>query len=357
MSSSLWHKFPRCVRHPKAYAWLQLQNVFGLAPNTIEAYARALEEFFTFCASFNIDPSCAKRGHVVGFVRELSERPSKSGRGDDAIGSDPRLSNATLQQRITALRLFFDYLTEEGVRWDNPVSRGRYTPGKCFGGRRTRTLVPRFTKLSWIPSDDEWKKVLEAVVCEPARNRLMLAFAYDAALRREELCSLRTDDLDPSRRLLRIRAETTKSRMDRVVPYSAATSDLFCLYLAERRQVSRARGPLFLSESRRNRSQPVTLWTWSKVVRRIAKRARLPRFSTHTLRHLCLTDLARSGWDVHEIAKLAGHRSIQTTLRYIHLSGRELSEKVAKGMAAIHQARVAQLADPVEAQHERGPIQ
>jgi integrase len=33
---------------------------------------------------------------------------------------------------------------------------------------------------------------------EPIRNRVMLALAYDAALRREELCSLRTDDLDPA---------------------------------------------------------------------------------------------------------------------------------------------------------------
>jgi len=39
----------------------------------------------------------------------------------------------------------------------------------------------------------------------------MLALAYDSALRREELCSLRTDDLDPAHRTLRVRAETTKN--------------------------------------------------------------------------------------------------------------------------------------------------
>ena len=62
--------------------------------------------------------------------------------------------------------------------------------------------------------------------------------------------------------------------------------------------ISRARGPLFLSESRRNYGQPVTLWTWSKVIRRIAVSAGVPRFSTHTTRHLCLTDLARMGWEL-----------------------------------------------------------
>ncbi len=87
---------------------------------------------------------------------------------------------------------------------------------------------------------------------EPIRNRVMLALAYDAALRREELCSLRTDDLDPAHRTLRVRAETTKTRRERVVPYSAPTGVLLAEYLRHRATLSRARGPLFLSESRRN---------------------------------------------------------------------------------------------------------
>ncbi|GAF43645.1 site-specific integrase [Rhodococcus wratislaviensis] len=108
----------------------------------------------------------------------------------------------------------------------------------------------------------------------------MLALAYDAALRREELCALRTDDLDPAHRTLRIRAETTKNRLERVVPYSAPTGVLLSDYLAHRASLSRARGSLFLSESRRNHAQPLSLGTWSKVVRRIALTADVPRFST-----------------------------------------------------------------------------
>ncbi|PYV50834.1 MAG: integrase, partial [Acidobacteria bacterium] len=37
------------------------------------------------------------------------------------------------------------------------------------------------------------------------------------------------------------------------------------------------------------------------------------------------------------------HRSVQTTLLYIHLSGRDLSRKLASGMAQIHARRVAML--------------
>src|ERR1700726_117163 len=91
--------------------------------------------------------------------------------------------------------------------------------------------------------------------------------------------------------------------------------------------IAKSRGLLFLSESPRNYASPLSLWTWSKVVRQIADRAGLPQFSTHTFRHLCLTDLARAGWDLHEIALFAGHRNPQTTLLYIHLSGRDVPQR------------------------------
>jgi integrase len=176
----------------------------------------------------------------------------------------------------------------------------------------------------------------------------MLAFAYDAALRREELCALRTDDLDPAHRTLRIRAETTKTRRERIVPYSASTGALLQQYLTRRRELTTARGPLFLSESRRNRGQAISLWTWSKVVQRLAQQADVPRFSTHPLRHLCLTDLARGGWELHLLASFAGHRSTSSTLQYIHLSGRDLSAKLSAGLADLHARRSESLAQTVE---------
>ena len=154
----------------------------------------------------------------------------------------------------------------------------------------------------------------------------MLALAYDSALRREELCSLRTDDFDPAHRTL-----AGPGGDDQDPPGTgrallrARPGCCWRSYLRHRGTLSRARGPLFLSESRRNLAEPLTLWTWSKVVRRVALAADVPRFSTHTTRHLCLTDLARMGWELHAIATFAGHRSTESTLRYIHLSGRDLA--------------------------------
>jgi len=339
-----WARYPAVEQHEHARRWVELQALLGRARNTIDAYARGVQAFLAFCSDEGIDPLTASAGDIARYVHHLRERPSPHGQNVVALDSrGAGLSNATLQQRITALRLFFDYLVEESVRDRNPVARGRYTPGKSFGG--PRSLVPRFKRLPWIPSDEDWRAFLEAARGEGLRNRCMVSLAYDTALRREELCQIGCGDIEPAHRLITVRAETTKGRADRVVPYSATTGTLLRDYLTHRRSLSRERGPLFLSESRRNKGTPITKWTWSKVVRRLALAAELPRFSTHTLRHLCLTDLARAGWDIHEIAAFAGHKQLDTTQQYIHLSGRDLAERLARGMNRVHAWRVEQIGE------------
>ncbi|MDA8116069.1 MAG: tyrosine-type recombinase/integrase [Actinomycetota bacterium] len=338
-----WERYPFIAQDFVARRWLETQVLLGLAPNTVDAYGRAVEDFLAYCGQNGIQAPQASRDEIARYVGDLRRRPSTRGQNVLRLDSGVGLSNATLQQRLTAVRLFFDYLIEEGLRETNPVGRGRYTPGKAFGGRADRGLLPRFKKLPWIPSDEQWLAFLQAAKQEPIRNRCMIGLAYDAGLRREELCSLRSDDIDPAHRTLRIRAETTKGKRERVVPYSASSGELLKAYLAHRHDLAQSRGPLFLSESRRNKASPITLWTWSKVVRAIADRADLPQFSTHTLRHLCLTDLARAGWDLHEIAAFAGHRNPETTQQYIHLSGRDLARKLAQGMAQIHARRAESL--------------
>jgi integrase len=215
----------------------------------------------------------ATRAHVAAYVRDLTARPSPRGANVRVLDSGAGPANATLQQRLTAVRRYYDYLVEDGRRPDDPVGRGRYTPDKGSGGQRDRGLIPVYRELPWIPSDEEWQTILDAARPEPLCTRVTLAFAYDAALRREEPCALTVGDLDPAHRdpahrLLCVRAETTKGRRERVVPYSVGTADPYAAYLHHRRDLSRARGPLFLSESRRNRAQPVSLRTWSWRSRR-----------------------------------------------------------------------------------------
>lgn len=312
-----------------AARWLRTLVGLGRAPNTVAAYARGISAYLAFCVATARSPLDAGLEHVSLFVGHLRGLPGQRGPNVFDIGSGCGLSTATLQQRLCAVRLWYDYLKFEGKVDRNPVPRG-HRPMGPGSGRGRRGLIQGQTKLPKIPSDTAWRSLCDAVRTEPARNRLMFSLAYSCALRREELVSLRVGDVDAAGHLVTVRAETTKTKRGRVVPYQPEIDPLLGEYLAGwRGRAARGVDRLFLSDSPRNRGEGLTPSSWSKVVERIRDRARVAGFSTHTLRHLRLTHLARGDMKAHELAAFAGHKSVTTTLIYLHLTGRDLAQSVA----------------------------
>jgi site-specific recombinase XerD len=327
----------------QAKAWLIMGANLQQAQNTVDAYGQGVEDFFSFCDRQGIEAETATKGNIAEWINDLAARPNSRSAGRVVTGSPAGLSKATIQQKITAVRLFFDYLMEEGLRLNNPVGRGHYSPGKRIGIDSKRGIFSVPKKLPWIPNEDQWLLLLRTINSEPLRNKLMFALAYDSALRREELCSLEVDDLDPIRRTLQVRAEVSKTKRSRMVIYSRNTASLLSSYLATRPPAREDTRRLFLSESRRNHNSPISSWTWTKAVEAIAKRSGIVKLTTHTLRHLRLTDLARDGLDLKDIAEFAGHQSLTTTRIYIHLSGREWTDKFQEAMDSIHTWREIKL--------------
>jgi integrase len=342
-----WTRFPLMAGHEHARRWLQFTANIGRAPNTVEAYGRAVEDHFRYCVSVAADPLTLKPDVVAGRISDLHSRPNRRSAKLVHLDSGVGLSNATIQQRVVPVRSFYSFLVEDGLRELNPVRRGQSSRS---GRRPRRGLVRRVEKAPWIPHEEQWARIITAVQGEPLRNRLMVALAYDGALRRGELAALDVDDFEPAYSLIHLRAETTKSKRAREVTYGKATGQLFAAYLRHRRErFGRIGGRLLRSESRRNYGAPVGARSWSKIVEGISERSQVPNLSTHTFRHLRLTDLARAEWTLDQIAQYAGHRDLDTTLMYIHLSGRELAERFHRGMAAVHADRERLLATLAEA--------
>ena len=335
MTEVCWEQYPLVVQHERAKNWLQRQAHLQLAPKTVDAYGRCLNDYLVFCAQHNAQPEAATRDLVALYVQDLAHRPNPKGANILSIENGRGLANSTMQQRITVLRLFCDFLIEQQLRQDNPVGRGHDVPGKAFGGMRDRGLLPHYHKLPWIPSDSEWQNVLRSLTEEPLRNQVLLLLAYDGALRREELVTLEIGDFDFAYHQIRIRAEHAKNRRERVVGYGQVTSRLLEAYLPHRRVLSLKSGPLFLSESHRTIGSPLALVTWSKIVQKMAQRVDLPPCTTHTPRHLRLIHMARAHMDQAKIALYAGHASLQTTMLSINLSGVELTEAVTRSLASF----------------------
>jgi integrase/recombinase XerD len=329
---------------PRAVDWLTFEENRGLATNTLNAYARALEDFFKFCAVQGISIIEAGRDHIGRYIRDLKVRPLPPQVTRGEYKQAHGLTNSTINQRLTAIRRFYDYLEEDGIIERNPVRRGRYAHGSSYSGERG--LVPTYQDFPWIPDLDQWRRIMCQLQTFGLRDKLLFALSYDGALRREEVCSLHITDIDVAYRLVRIRAETTKSRRARTVSYTEITEALLRQYLRVRAGVSRQPGALFLSVSPRNYGQPIVSAIWSKTVKKLSQLAEVPLFTPHTLRHLRLTDLARAGVDLHDIATFAGHRSIDTTMQYIHLSGTELAERISARLDTLHAERLDTLEEP-----------
>ncbi len=331
MHTIRWECYPSVAEHPPVRSWLETQAMLGLAEKTLRAYGRGANDYLAFCERTARPFIEATKADIAAYIEDMTHRPNPKGDTIRYLHSGSGLANSTMQQRLTIVRLLYDSLIEEGIRHNqrNPVGKGKFTPGKAFAGKRERALLPRYERLPWIPGDDEWNAILDAAVQEPIRNQLMLLLAYYGALRRSELVTLEVKDIAFPLQQITIRPETAKNGGGRVVMYGDVARELLQVYMDERADEDIRGGRLFRSQSDRNATQGCTADTWDKVVTRIAKRTGLHhRFTTHTTRHLRLTDLARCGMDIHAIAQYAGHRSIETTKIYLKLSGQETAERV-----------------------------
>jgi site-specific recombinase XerD len=296
-----WDRLPHLREFPTAHDWLVQEALAGLSPVTLEAYSRAVERFLVHCRERRIPPARATTGHIVAYLDELARAGLRS---------------ATLLQRLTALRIFYAFIVDRGDRADNPAAN-LSLPGQAVPRDQT-TIAER---APWIPSEPEWLNVLTVARAARPRTRLMLALAYEGALRREELCRLRIADVDLGRASLRVPNE--RGATHRETALSRVVVGWCVSYVVDRSNRPIA-GPdetaLFLSESPRNRREPISIWTWSKVVASLASEAGLPRFTTHTPRHLRLTDLARAGWSTSDIAQFAGYSRSGLAQPYLALA-------------------------------------
>jgi integrase/recombinase XerD len=158
-------------------------------------------------------------------------------------------------------------------------------------------------KLPVVLSQSEVGELLAAP--KKLKHRAILSTLYAAGLRVSELVELRVTDIDSQRMVIRVRQG--KGNKDRYVMLSPKLLALLREYWKERRPKER----LF----------PVTVRCVQLMCAAMARKAKLgKRVSPHTLRHCFATHLLENGENIRKIQVLLGHRSVQTTARYLHVS-------------------------------------
>lgn len=141
---------------------------------------------------------------------------------------------------------------------------------------------------------------------------------YGSGLRVSEVCQLEVGDIDASRMVIRVRQG--KGARDRFTVLPEQLLRTLRKYWAAERP---ARPYLFPSSQR---AKPLSVSAIQKAIHVAAKAAGLrKRVSPHALRHAFATHMLAMGADIRQIQVMLGHRSIQSTARYTHLSRRFVS--------------------------------
>lgn len=144
------------------------------------------------------------------------------------------------------------------------------------------------------------------------KHRFLLAVAYSAGLRMNELRMLKIADVDLDRKQIHVRLG--KGKKDRYVVLSNLIASKFQFYLSEVK-------PLVYLFEGQTPGEPMGERSIQYVVNEALQKTEIKKaVSMHTLRHSFATHLLEDGVDLHSIQRLLGHSHISTTLIYIHIA-------------------------------------
>jgi integrase/recombinase XerD len=281
----------------------------NLAATSVVSYGQVLGEFAAILT---------KRRRRAPAAAEVSP--------DDILGYlsviAARVAARTQAKRLSALRGFFGFLAEMGLRADDPTDE---LESPKFG----RKLPPILTV-----------KEVARVLAQPdrrtprgARDAAMLELLYASGLRISELVQLRLADVQLQAGFLKIMG---KGRKERIVPFHDEARAALQSYIDNGREEILARGPTSRRERRGRR--PVALFVsrlgkqlsrdagW-EIVTAAARGAGIRKpLSPHKLRHAFATHLTDNGMELRHVQVLLGHSDIGTTSVYTHISKTRVRE-------------------------------
>lgn len=281
----------------------EIRHLEGRSPHTLRAYAGDLGAFFRFLAGLT--------GRPAVFADLTPAHARLWVAAQQAAGARPR----SIARRRSSLRRFTRFLRREGHLQSDPAQR--------LPGPRTGRPLPQT-----LPAD-RLQRRLDADWGERAadrRDRAACELLYGAGLRVSELVGLDLGDVDLPAGWLRVRG---KGARERAVCFGERAAAALRAYLGVRGELrgnarggEGAPGALFLNA----RGGRLTARSVQRIVHSRLADPLLGRPHPHALRHSFATHMLDRGADLRAIQALLGHRSLDTTQIYTHVSTAALRE-------------------------------
>lgn len=252
----------------------------GKSDETVRTYSYATGLFWRWCEQRETN---ARNIDRYIFRQWLTERLE-------------RVSSRRAHNDLAALRMFYRMLRDDGHRDDDPTA----------GATVKRTKAEPTEPISL----DQLAAVLRN--CINHRDRLIvMMFAY-TGLRIAEMTALCAEDIDWERGLVFVRhGKGDKARRVAVNPEVLGWLRSFLGMFPE--------GPLWRSESRVTRGEPLAQSSIRQIIYDAGARAGIPGLHPHQLRATYGTEMLRqNGGDLQAVQHQMGHSSIETTSLYTY---------------------------------------
>ncbi len=257
-------------------AFKSYMNYRRYSKNTIKTYSDALQSFFKFNATENIEQLTIE--HLIKFNNEHILKNNYSASYQNQV--------------INAIKLFYRNRFNRKMEVDF-IQRPR-----------------REKRLPNVLSKSEVKTILDSPI--NLKHRAMLSLIYACGLRRSELLNLTLKDVLSDRHLLFIRQ--SKGKKDRMLPISDKLISML-------REYYRAYKPTIWLFEGQNPGEQYSERSIQLVLNQALVKAKINKPVTlHWLRHSYATHLLENGTDLRYIQELLGHSSSKTTEIYTHVS-------------------------------------
>ncbi len=282
---------------------LHIKSQLNFSKHTLKAYKTDLKEFSAYAKAHDTDnPAKVDRLFLRGYIGFIQ---------------DKKTSRNTLLRKISSLRSFLNYLLVEGNIENDPFA--------------LINIPKREKKLPHFMTEKEMEKLInynrpEEVYEQDAdykfaeRDFALLEIMYSCGLRRSEVSFLNIGDVDFIAGFVRAMGKGSKERM---IPVGDNTLIALRNYLDTRPQPVTAGMPLFLN----NRTTRLSDSGVALLVKRMARRARFARpVNAHTIRHSFATHLLEHGCDLRSVQEMLGHKNLETTQIYTHITLNQLKK-------------------------------
>jgi len=278
-------------------------RIRNLAPNTQRAY---VEQVSRFARHFGKSPELLGPADIRTYQLHLTE--------------ERHLSASSLLVAVAAIRFLYKITLKRG--W------------------RIEEIIPTCRKPQRLPvvlSRDEVLRFLDAV--EARKHRVILTVCYAAGLRISEAVRLTPTAIDSQRMIIRV--DEGKGRKDRYVMLSPTLLSILRDYWRS----ARPKQWLFSGNSP---DQPISTCAVEIACRTTRQQCNIGKPVTpHALRHAFAVHLLEAGADLRTIQLLLGHRSLNTTARYLRLATNKVCAAASPLDASQAMSRV--LSDPLAA--------